>query len=78
MNNYPRKIESAENPNVKIRANAPRKNYYVIFFSILIVSFIIIFWLCNYTKLKEMFQIIALSALSIALAEYFTRKFLKL
>lgn len=78
MNNYPRKIESAENPNIKTRAKAPRKNYYVIFFSILIVSFIIIFWLCNYTKLKEMFQIIALSALSIALAEYFTRRFIKL
>ena len=77
MNNYPRKIESAENPNVKAKKNKLTKNYYIMFFSILISSFFIIFWLCNYTILKELFQIIALSALSIAIAEYTTRKHIK-
>ncbi len=78
MNNSPRKIEGASNPNIKPNTKDLTKKYYTIFFSILIISFFAIYWLCNFTKLKEMFQIIALSALSIALAEYFTRRFLKL
>ena len=32
----------------------------------------------NNTKLKEMFQLIALTALAIAIAEYATRRYLKL
>ncbi len=78
MNNYPRKIEGASNPNIKPNANNLTKKYYTMFFSILIISFFVIYWLCNFTKLREMFQVIALSALSIALAEYFTRRYLKL
>ena len=48
-----------------------------IFFSIMIGSFLLVFWLCNYTKLKEMFQVLTLMAFSIALAEYLTRRYLK-
>ena len=54
------------------------KKYYTIFFSIMLVTFLVVFWLCNYTKLKEMFQIMALLAFSIALAEYLTRRYLNL
>jgi len=54
------------------------KKYYIMFFSIMIVSFLLVFWLCNYTKLKEMFQVLTLMAFSIALAEYLTRRYLKL
>ncbi len=53
------------------------KKYYIMFFSIMIGSFLLVFWLCNYTKLKEMFQVLTLMAFSIALAEYLTRRYLK-
>ncbi len=53
------------------------KKYYIMFFTIMIISFLILFWLCNYTKLKEMFQIVTLMALSITIAEYTSRKYLK-
>ena len=67
-----RKIESA-NPAPK----QPQKPS-IIFFTILICSFALMFWLCNFTIMKETFQIIMMSALSIALAEYFTRRYFKL
>ena len=76
-NNVKKQIQSATNPTL----NKPKlydKQYYVMFFSIMVTTFVVIFWLCNYTKLKEMFQIMALAALAIAVAEYATRKYLKL
>ena len=54
------------------------KEQYYLFFTILICSFALMFWLCNFTIMKETFQIIMMSALSIALAEYFTRRYFKL
>ena len=62
--------------NEKNTSGLYSKKYYIIFFSIMIFSFLLVFWLCNYTKLKEMFQILTLMAFSIALAEYLTRRFL--
>ncbi|MBR1943136.1 hypothetical protein IJ843_05320 [bacterium] len=77
-NNTQKKIVSAANPNItKKQQNLYSTKYYVMFFTIMIISFLIISWLCNYTKLKEMFQIIALTALSIAIAEYSTRNIIK-
>ena len=52
MNNSPRKIESASNPNIKPNTKDLTKKYYTIFFSILIISFFAIYWLCNFTKLR--------------------------
>ncbi|RAI10599.1 MAG: hypothetical protein DKM23_02720 [Candidatus Melainabacteria bacterium] len=76
-----RKIESA-NPAPK-QPQKPSiisytKEQYYLFFTILICSFALMFWLCNFTIMKETFQIIMMSALSIALAEYFTRRYFKL
>ena len=76
-----RKIESA-NPTSK-QPQKPSiisytKEQYYLFFTILICSFALMFWLCNFTKLRETFQIIMMSALSIAIAEYSTRKYFKL
>lgn len=83
-NNKQRKIEGAYNPNIKQRQTQNlnqnvfySKAYYKMFFTIMILTFIVVFWLCNFTKLKEMFQTIALSALAIAIAEYFTRNYFK-
>lgn len=77
-NNIPRKIEGAFNPKLQKKTNPfYNKEYYTMFFTIMILTFIAIFWLCNFTKLKEMFQIISLTALSIAIAEYFTRSYTK-
>lgn len=76
-----RKIESA-NPTSKqpqkISMVTYTKEQYCLFFTILICSFALMFWLCNFTIMKETFQIIMMSALSIALAEYFTRRYFKL
>lgn len=76
-----RKIESA-NPTSKqpqkISMVTYTKEQYCLFFTILICSFVLMFWLCNFTIMKETFQIIMMSALSIALAEYFTRRYFKL
>ena len=76
-----RKIESA-NPTPKQIQKQGIINYtkeqYSLFFTILICSFVLMFWLCNFTIMKETFQIIMMSALSIALAEYFTRRYFKL
>lgn len=60
----------------KVQKDTYSKRYYIMFFTIMIVSFLFIFWICNYTKLRELFQIITLMALSIAIAEYTTRRFL--
>ncbi len=76
-NNVKKTIQGAANPNIK-KSGLYTKQYYVMFFSIMVTAFVVIFWLCNYTKLKEMFQTITLAALAIAIAEYTTRKYLKL
>ena len=77
-NNTQKKIVSAANQNTaKKQQNLYSTKYYIMFFTIMIISFLTISWLCNYTKLKEMFQIIALTALSIAIAEYSTRNIIK-
>lgn len=87
-NNSPRKIEGAYNPKLKQKQRQTQnlnlnqnvfysKAYYKMFFTIMILTFVVAFWLCNFTKLKEMFQTIALSALAIAIAEYFTRNYFK-
>ncbi len=77
-NNSPRKIEGAYNPTLKKKQNPYySKEYYQIFFTVMILTFLLAFWLCNFTKLKELFQTIALSALAIAIAEYFTRSYFK-
>lgn len=85
-NNSPRKIEGAYNPKLKYKQRQTQnlnqnvfysKAYYKMFFTIMILTFVVVFWLCNFTKLKEMFQTIALSALAIAIAEYFTRNYFK-
>ncbi len=76
-NNIKKQIQSASNPTLQ-KTSVYSKQYYIMFFSIMVTAFIVIFWLCNYTKLKEMFQIIALTALAISIAEYSTRKYLKL
>ena len=87
-NNINKKIVNASASNAKVQtktiSNAKQENkselyskkYYIMFFSIMLVTFLITFWLCNYTKLKEMFQIMALLAFSIALAEYLTRRYI--
>ena len=75
--NLNKKIQSATNPNVK-QNGTYTKQYYIMFFAIMVTCFVFFFWLCNYTKLKEMFQIVVLSALSIVIAEFVTRKYLKL
>ncbi len=74
-NNNNNKIQNAVSTK-NIQKNTYSKKYYIMFFSIMIVSFLFIFWICNYTILKELFQIITLMALSIAIAEYTTRKYL--
>lgn len=76
-----RKIESAnpaQNNNPKPKIISYTKEQYYLFFTILICSFALMFWLCNFTIMKETFQIIMMSALSVALAEYFTRRYFKL
>lgn len=76
-----RKIESAnpaQNNNSKPKIISYTKEQYYLFFTILICSFALMFWLCNFTIMKETFQIIMMSALSVALAEYFTRRYFKL
>lgn len=76
-NNQQKKIEGAFNPTTRRNLSLfYSKKYYLIFFTIMIVSFILIFWLCNYNKLKELFQTITFCALSIAIAEYATRNFI--
>lgn len=81
MNNFQKKVESAT-PQIKQTTNNlhsfTQKEHYYMFFIILFVSFFVIFWLCNFTKLRETFQIIMMSALSISIAEYSTRKYFKL
>ena len=73
--NSNKKIQSAI--NVKSQQNSIySKQYYIMFFVIMITCFVIIYWLCNYTKLKEMFQIVVFTALSIGIAEFVTRKYL--
>ena len=74
-NNNNNKIQNTVSTK-NIQKNTYSKKYYIMFFSIMIVSFLFIFWICNYTILKELFQIITLMALSIAIAEYTTRKYL--
>lgn len=71
-----KQIQGAVNPVLK--QTKYTKQYYVMFFAIMVTAFIFMFWLCNYTRLKEMFQIVLLTALAIAIAEYTTRKYLKL
>lgn len=73
-NNNQKQVQNATTPQQQKNYG---KKYYIVFFSVMIISFLIIFWICNYTKLKEMFQIITLMALSIAIAEYTSRKYLK-
>ncbi len=69
------RIQSATGQN-NYQKNIYSKKYYITFFTIMLASFIFIFWICNYTILKELFQIITLMALSIAIAEYTTKKYL--
>lgn len=77
-NNQPKKIEGALNPATQNRNNGLySKKYYAMFFTIMILTFIALFWLCNFTKLRELFQTITFCALSIAIAEFSTRKYLK-
>ena len=75
--NSNKKIQSATSQNVQ-KSNAYSKQYYVMFFAIMVTCFIFFYWLCNYTKLKEMFQIVVFAALSIVLSEFVTRKYLNL
>jgi len=73
-NENKKQIQNATTPQQKSNYG---KKYYTVFFTVMIISFLTIFWICNYTKLKEMFQVITLMALSIAIAEYTSRKYLK-
>ncbi|MBR2525742.1 hypothetical protein IKE67_04685 [bacterium] len=76
-NNLNKKIQSATNPNLT-QNKVYSKQYYIMFYTIMVTSFTFMYWLCNFTKLKEMFQIVAITAVSIAIAEFVTRKYLKL
>lgn len=73
-----KKIQGAVNPDLQQNTPKYSREYYIAFFSIMIATFITVFWLCNYPKLKEMFQVVTIVALSMAIAEYVTRKYLKL
>lgn len=70
VNNHSAKNNSIVPPQLK-------KTYYFMFFSIMVVSFLFMFWVCNYTKYRETFQIMMMMGFSISLAEYFSRRFLK-
>lgn len=72
-----KKIQSATNPNIKPKS-AYSKQYYIMFYTIMITAFTFMYWLCNFTKLKEMFQVMAITAVAITIAEYVTRKHLNL
>ncbi len=80
--NNTNKISSAVNSNLSKNSTEEvpkelKKNYYLMFFSIMIGAFVLMYWLCNYTNCRETFQIIMMAGFSATLAEYFSRKYLK-